>query len=94
MSETREKIIVGVITVLSVCMCAFQLFTVATVPLQAMQQRAIHLTFIYPIIFLYEALKLKKYPVAHFSCYVAAFLSAAATIYIAADWMNLQNRTT
>ncbi len=94
MSETREKIIVASITILSVCMCAFQLFTAATVPLQAMNQRAVHLTFIFPIIFLYEALKLKKRPALRFACYFAAFLSAASTIYVAIDWMNLQNRTT
>ena len=79
--------------VLSVCMCIFQLYTAAVMPLQAMPQRAMHLAFIFPITLIYEFLKEKRRPLRIAYC-MMALVSAACCLYVVVTWQELQNRTT
>lgn len=85
-----EKIII----VLSLVLSAFQLYTAAIAPMQSVQQRAVHLFFIFPLGFLYEAQKYENKKSLRIGCYLLALVSAAASLYVSINWLELQNRTT
>ena len=82
------------IVVLSVAMCVFEIYTASTAPLQAVPQRAIYLSFMFPIIFLYESGKFKSHGVLRFLFLGGSVLSFITTAYMAFNWLELQNRTT
>jgi len=94
MYKKEKERVMQLILILSVAMCFFQIYTAATVPLQAMSQRGIHLSFLIPIAFLYEAIKWKDKQGVRIMCYLAAMLSFCSTAYLSANWIELQNRTT
>ena len=54
MNNIREKMLQRLLVLWSTAMCAFQLYTAAVHPLQAMPQRGVHLLFLLPIAFCYE----------------------------------------
>lgn len=92
MNNIREKMLQRLLVLWSTAMCAFQLYTAAVHPLQAMPQRGVHLLFLLPIAFCYELLKpaVKNRPLL-IGMGLAAMLSS---LYLVMNWAELQNRTT
>ena len=94
MKKTEHGIIQWLITLISVLLCGFQIWTSATVPLQAMPQRGVHLAFLLPAAFLYEVIKQRKRIFEKCAWLLMAILSGASAGYMLVNWMELQNRTT
>lgn len=82
-----------IITVLSVLMCLFHLFTAGVLPFVAMEQRSIHFGFALTLIFLYLALNQKKLWRRIIDYFFAAF-SLATNFYMYDNWLELSMRTT
>lgn len=94
MTESRKQTLDGLIVILSVAMCLFQMYTSAVMPLQAMQQRSIFLGFGLLLAFLHEAKKHEHSTPIRVLCYAGAALSVMSAAYVTINWLEMQNRTT
>lgn len=86
-----EKVLNKIILVVSIGMCAFQVYTSATIPLQTLNQRAVHFAFAVVLIFLYMALK-RTNRFMRILCYIGAAAGLACNVYILMNWRLIQSR--
>ncbi len=93
-TESKGNAIVKkVITVLSVLMCLFHLYTAGVLPFVAMEQRSIHFGFALTLIFLYRSIDQKKTWLRIVDYILAAF-SFATNFYMYDNWLEMSMRTT
>jgi len=86
-----EKNINYIILAVSFAMCAFQVYTSATLPLQTLNQRAVHYAFAVVLIFLYMALK-RSNRFMRILCYIGAVVGLMCNIYVLMNWRVIQSR--
>jgi TRAP transporter 4TM/12TM fusion protein len=91
-SEKERKAVKLLIGILSVAMCLFHAYTSATVPLQPMAQRSLHLAFAMTLIFLIAALN-QKHGILRIVDYLLALAGMLFNIYIYFLWLDLIRRT-
>lgn len=89
----EKSIVKWIITILSVAMCAFHLYTSATLPLNAMEQRSLHFAFALALIFLWASLDEKKAWIRYLD-YVLAVVGAIVNMYMFFNWLELSMRST
>lgn len=89
----EKSIVKWIITILSVAMCAFHLYTSATLPLNAMEQRSLHFAFALALIFLWASLDEKKAWIRYID-YVLAVVGAIVNMYMFFNWLELSMRST
>ena len=93
MSDNKKAIIKKIIAFISVALSLFEIYTAATIPMTAMEQRSVHLGLVFALMFLYDALDAKnKY--MRIVDYAMAILSIAANAYIFFNWDKMGMRST
>lgn len=93
MSDIRKNSIKKIITVISVALALFEIYTAATIPLTAMEQRSAHLGLIFALVFLSDSLD-RKHKLIRIMDYVLAALSVLANAYIFLNWDKMGMRST
>lgn len=89
----QKKTVKLLITILSVAMCVFHLYTAGTFPLSAMEQRSLHFAFALALIFLWASLDEKK-PWLRFLDYALALIGVIVNLYMYFNWLELSMRST
>ena len=93
MSDNKKAIIKKIIAFISVALSLFEIYTAATIPMTAMEQRSVHFGLVFALMFLYDALDAKnKY--MRIVDYAMAILSIAANAYIFFNWDKMGMRST
>lgn len=80
------------ITVLSVAMCVFHLYTAGTIPLSAMEQRSLHFAFAMALIFLWESVDEERAWMRWLD-YSLAIIGVAFNLYMYFNWLDLSMRS-
>jgi len=93
LSENGTTLLKRVILVLSIAMCAFHVYTSATMPLLVMEQRSVHLGFALSLVFLYAALD-QKNRLARLLSYLFAIIGIVTNVFMYLDWENVTTRST
>lgn len=93
MSKTSHSLTNSIIVLISVALAVFQIYTAATIPLTALEQRSVHLGIVIALVFLYDSLHRGSY-INRAVDYLLAFLSVAGNLYIFLNWHQVAMRST
>ena len=93
MENITNKPLKYIIIAISVLLSLFELYTAATIPLTAFEQRTVHIGLVFALIYLYDASE-RKSRAARIADYALALLCLGVNAYIFFTWEELGMRTT
>lgn len=93
MNTNRSKLLKTIIATISIVLSLFEIYTAATIPFTAFEQRSVHLGLVFALVFLYDAVdRENKY--LRLLDYMLAVISLILNAYIFFNWDKIGMRTT